>query len=145
MPLESGSSRETISHNIKEMVESGHPQSQAVAAALSKSRGDTIPAGLNTVIDAVCSMCDSIDKMTARLGAHCDDRRVIGGVGHGDVEKITAVDEWSEEAREAAARAKGKGVAERLAARKKEREAGRDRDLTNLGNGPMAWSGVNKK
>jgi hypothetical protein len=91
MPLESGSSRATISHNVKEMVESGHPQKQAVAAALSKSRGDTIPAGLNTVIDAVCSMCDSVDKMTARLGAHCDDRRVIGGVGHGDVEKITAV------------------------------------------------------
>jgi hypothetical protein len=43
---------------------------------------DSTPAGLNTVIDAVCSMCDSIDKMTARLGAHCDDRRVIGGVGH---------------------------------------------------------------
>lgn len=33
-PLQPGSSRETISHNIKEMMESGHPQKQAVAAAL---------------------------------------------------------------------------------------------------------------
>lgn len=40
MPLKSGSSRETISQNIREMVESGHPQEQAVAAALSKSRED---------------------------------------------------------------------------------------------------------
>jgi hypothetical protein len=40
MPLKSGSSRETISQNIREMVESGHPQEQAVAAALRKSRED---------------------------------------------------------------------------------------------------------
>lgn len=40
MPLKSGSSRETISQNIREMVEAGHPQKQAVAAALRKSRED---------------------------------------------------------------------------------------------------------
>jgi hypothetical protein len=53
----------------------------------SKNKGtitgiDSIPAGLNTVIDAVCSMCDSVNKTTARLGSYCDDHRVIGGVGH---------------------------------------------------------------
>jgi len=34
MPLIHGSSPEIISHNIKEMISSGHPQNQAVAAAL---------------------------------------------------------------------------------------------------------------
>jgi hypothetical protein len=38
MPLESGSSREIVSRNIREMVRSGHPQRQAIAAALSNAR-----------------------------------------------------------------------------------------------------------
>jgi hypothetical protein len=37
MPLESGSSNQAVSHNIKEMVEAGHPQKQAVAAAMKKA------------------------------------------------------------------------------------------------------------
>jgi hypothetical protein len=38
MPLASGSSQKTISRNIAEMVRSGHPQQQAVAAALDTAR-----------------------------------------------------------------------------------------------------------
>jgi len=38
MPLQSGKSQEVISHNISEMIKSGHPREQAIAAALHKSR-----------------------------------------------------------------------------------------------------------
>lgn len=40
MPLEKGSSQETISRNISEMRHSGHPQAQAVAAAMREARED---------------------------------------------------------------------------------------------------------
>ena len=38
MPLKSGSSQQTISENIAEMIRSGHPRNQAVAAAYSNAR-----------------------------------------------------------------------------------------------------------
>lgn len=38
MPLKPGSSRDTVSANISEMVHSGYPQKQAVAASLSNAR-----------------------------------------------------------------------------------------------------------
>lgn len=38
MPLTPGSSRQTVSRNISEMVHAGHPQKQAVAAALREAR-----------------------------------------------------------------------------------------------------------
>lgn len=45
MPLAKGSSRKVIGSNIKEMMKTGHPQKQAVAAALSQARkgGAAIP------------------------------------------------------------------------------------------------------
>ncbi len=37
MPLEPGSSKKVVKHNIREMMKAGHPQKQAVAAALSNA------------------------------------------------------------------------------------------------------------
>lgn len=46
MPLEPGSSREVVSHNIEEMVRAGHTQKVAVAAALSNAdRKNAEPGG----------------------------------------------------------------------------------------------------
>ena len=38
MPLKKGKSKATVSSNIREMVASGHPQKQAVAASLNEAR-----------------------------------------------------------------------------------------------------------
>jgi hypothetical protein len=45
MPLKKGSSQETISQNISEMINAGHPRDQAIAAALNVARGVKRAAG----------------------------------------------------------------------------------------------------
>ena len=50
MPLKKGSSQETISSNIREMMRAGHPQQQAIAAALSQSRRARAEGGVSEKI-----------------------------------------------------------------------------------------------
>lgn len=38
MPLKKGKSKKIISQNIAEMIESGHPRKQAIAASLNTAR-----------------------------------------------------------------------------------------------------------
>jgi hypothetical protein len=38
MPLKKGGSKKVISENIKEMIEAGHPQRQAIAASMNSAR-----------------------------------------------------------------------------------------------------------
>lgn len=45
MPLKKGSSQETISGNIREMMHAGHPQKQAIAAALNTARQSRAKGG----------------------------------------------------------------------------------------------------
>lgn len=40
MPLLPGDDKDTIAHNIREMIRAGHPREQAIAAALRKARSD---------------------------------------------------------------------------------------------------------
>ena len=46
MPLKKGYSQSTVSGNIREMMDSGYPQKQAVAASLESARKAKKAAGL---------------------------------------------------------------------------------------------------
>jgi hypothetical protein len=43
MPLQKGKSQKVISSNIKEMINSGHPQNQAIAASLNEAKKTGAP------------------------------------------------------------------------------------------------------
>ena len=120
MPLKAGSSRATISSNISEMGTAGHPQRQAVAAALHNADARHIRA----IVDAVGAMSivnghktgyeietdemsvgePPITSPVSGLAATSRER----GMSMSDARRIVAQlsDAWSPEAREAAAKAR---------------------------------------
>lgn len=53
MPLEKGSSEETISRNISELRSAGHPEKQSIAIAMKeagKSKKDSLPAAIHSAL-----------------------------------------------------------------------------------------------
>ena len=67
MPLEPGSSQTTISHNIKEMVEAGHAQKQAVAAAMREAGKSRHDADILSALDAIVAGCERLDARIETL------------------------------------------------------------------------------
>ncbi len=63
MPLKQGKSQKTISSNISEMIESGHPRDQAIAAALSTARKSRAEGG-----DLQQDLPDAPDKEKIHVG-----------------------------------------------------------------------------
>lgn len=78
MPLQAGSDRATISHNIHEMILSGHPHAQAVAASLrnahyvrrdSGGMVDPTSASIGGMTPSVQSMNPNVRSMVQRYSA----------------------------------------------------------------------------
>jgi hypothetical protein len=85
MPLNSGSSKATVSHNISEMVSSGHPQKQAVAAALRTARatGGSVKVHSGPIHSAVAGRTDHL-PMNVASGSYVIPADIISAMGEGN-------------------------------------------------------------
>lgn len=90
MPLSKGSSKDTISRNIKEMMSSGHPQSQAVAAALSNARrtkratgGPVSALHVGPIHSPVAGRTDHL-PMSVPSGSYVIPADIISAMGEGN-------------------------------------------------------------
>jgi hypothetical protein len=75
MPLEPGKSRAAFSHNVREMIEAGHPQKQALAAAYAEKRRSD---GSMSKLDEILHDCSEYDSA---CGSRADDSKFSEMVG----------------------------------------------------------------
>jgi len=89
MPLLKGKSQETISKNISEMVHSGHPQAQAVAASLNQARQSKAEGGnaekmfVGPIHSSVAGRTDHL-PINVPSGAYVIPADIISGMGEGN-------------------------------------------------------------
>lgn len=89
MPLKPGSSQDTISKNISEMVHSGHPQDQAVAAAMRTAReahmkrGGGVKTHKGPIHSSVAGRTDHL-PMHVESGSYVIPADIISAMGEGN-------------------------------------------------------------
>lgn len=83
MPLQKGSSQKTISHNISEMIQSGHPKAQAVAAALRTARAHGGKVHKGAIHSSVAGRTDHL-PMHVASGSYVIPADIISAMGEGN-------------------------------------------------------------